>query len=112
MKKALKNYLHFYIGAEVQFKVIPGFQLSGKVRKLTPNLYAEIYNYAIWDKVQLMLRPVGDTTPEEAKKWNSLVKSDESKAEAVAYYIRRQLDVFGLIEAELAIEADPDKTPG
>ena len=61
-------------------------------------------------KVRLLLRPLSDMTEEERCEVSTLVPPDESPywvkniAEVTKWYLDRGFDLFGLIEAGLAID--------
>lgn len=125
MKKQIKDYLHLYIGCHVKFigKDRP-FIKNGSIKTLEPE------NVRSWikqnDEFKLILRPMSSLTHDEIKaartkssefdrspisgRWGQKVSYGfttdplEWEAQIVFNLIKMGFDVFGLIEAGLAID--------
>lgn len=135
MKKELKDYLHFYLGCDLINENYPNeiFELVGisKPYKSNDTTFARMdirpknkgfRNIFISDtnlnKLKLILRPLSDMTKEE-KEWlgehenfvDNYKQNAESEliiewdAEKTVYLLSKNFDLFGLIEAGLAIDA-------
>lgn len=124
MKKELKDYLHLYLGCEVfieSYSFMNGNKREKLIDKLTEvgingRIDCEKYTPPDGD-VKLVLRPLSDMTEEE-KDWldehenfvNNYKQNAESEliiewdAEKTSYLLSKHFDLFGLIEAGLAID--------
>ena len=100
--KDIKDYLHLYVGASIRY----GAAIT--IRPLTISEMAVAQH--ILEDVKLVLRPLSDMTEEERCEVSTLVPPDESPywvkniAEVTKWYLDRGFDLFGLIEAGLAID--------
>ena len=108
MKKELKDYLHLYLGCEVL--------VEGDIRKLITiylNGYVEVnYNdiggqeFPI-NEIKPILRPLSDMTEDEEYDYWKLKggnASNEFQGETTLFLLSKYFDIFGLIEADLAID--------
>lgn len=115
MEKKLEDYLPFYLGCEVQLTkvdeqltVCMDSQLFGKkvgdVTLMGLNLLM-CYRDKIID-FKLLLRPLSDMTDSELTEFNRLRISFEIglSPEGFRYLLSKHFDLFGLIEAGLAID--------
>ncbi len=121
MKKgSLTQYLHFYLnGKKALYALLPNDEriaITG-IYKHDANWYV---NYLVQDKTSVrcgetdtimldvikpILRPMSDMNAEEKERWGRDVKSYQSYALRIKFFIDRYLDVFGLIKKGLAIDA-------
>ena len=124
MKKELKDYLHLYLGCRIKSK---GGKCGDLVSVSNYGMSIVVYDK---DKINdprglcinsdwllLILRPLSDMTKEE-KDWldehenfvNNYKQNAESEliiewdAEKTSYLLSKHFDLFGLIEAGLAID--------
>lgn len=118
----LNDYLHNYIGCQIQVFSIGGYDFKGKIETLTPSLYKEIATMFFVGK--LILRPLADMTTGEKYKFEPKNEDGEigqefigSESETSYAFVSfmdmartiNQLralgfDCDGLIEAGLAID--------
>ena len=124
MKKELKDYLHLYLGCRIKSK---GGKCGDLVSVSNYGMSIVVYDkdkindprglciYSDW--LLLVLRPLSDMTKEE-KDWldehenfvNNYKQNAESEliiewdAEKTSYLLSKHFDLFGLIEAGLAID--------
>lgn len=119
-KDSLTQYLHFYLnGKKALYALLPNDErvsITG-VFKNDGNWYV---NYLVQDKtsvrcgesdtimldvVKPILRPMSDMNQGEKERWSMGVKSYQSYALRIKFFVDRYLDVFGLIKKGLAIDA-------
>lgn len=115
MSKELKSYLHFYIGCGVRVRIDHNDVWSEWITLQLHDLYTIIGKSML---VELRLRSLSNLTKEECiligiGMWSKL---NSAKATARGYkdiqwfpeefveLLKREFDLFGLIEAGLAIE--------
>jgi hypothetical protein len=121
MKKELKDYLHLYLGCEVfieSYSFMNGNKREKLIDKLTEvgingRIDCEKYTPPDGD-VKLVLRPLSDMTEEEKTEMmqqkhkydtgNSMSHTITDHAYRVHWAINKHFDLFGLIEAGLAID--------
>jgi hypothetical protein len=113
----LKDYLHLYLGCEVQWK----FDLKSKFWfigidgdkvSLRTKSGASIFPVELKD-ITLILRPLSEMTEEETKEHDQIemVKAETPTgrivhdANAVKWLLSKHFDLFNLIEKGLAIDA-------
>lgn len=121
MKKELKDYLHLYLGCQVQYKFIT---IIEKLELRIGKLYGIKGSYCFLETVygfkeeriedvRPILRPLSDMTEEEVNEADTLQKfqlEDEDEAQVLNYalmtkfLLSKRFDLFGLIESELAID--------
>jgi hypothetical protein len=118
MKKELKDYLHYHIGCHGISVSNPKLDLT-----ITPTFYADLMllKYDQINDLKLVLRPFDDMTEEEysdfqnisfsedTKRWEYDEKAKMSIGEPTefnrfAFLLSKHFDLFGLIEAGLAID--------
>lgn len=126
MKKELKNFLHFYLNAGISVFIFPDDSIKDgfldKYRKDYPNgvynpiLTIENYQRFLNDGYKPILRPVSSMTKEEAqeagRKFAGYPGEDEDDytdlvqpfSYTAKHLIDKGFDVFGLINAGLAID--------
>lgn len=107
----IKNYLHFHLGCQVLFHNID------ETKTLTPELLFELQGYE--DHVKPILIPVSQVDLEKEPELNDLlekydVDTDDEDADALLalkgmatltqQLLSKNVDIFGLIEAGLAID--------
>jgi hypothetical protein len=112
----IKDYLHLYLGCDIQLK-------DGSIEKLkTVDSEISIVNMG-WgnaqgaDEVSPILRPLSDITEDELKLchiyssvehakicWKERFLSPLIKPKDVVYLLSKHFDLFGLIDAGLAID--------
>lgn len=125
MKKELKDYLHLYLGCEC----ILDNKETGKLIGFDSRLHdsdVEMVCFTIWidkendwsvynddknfERIKPILRPLSDMTEEEKQNiegtdWSLLPDSGwEYTAETFLFLLSKGFDLFGLIEAGLAID--------
>jgi hypothetical protein len=117
----LKDYLHLYLGCEVQYDEDFVGILIGVYSLNRPSYNPIIIHSQIgviinrgWDNiVKPILRPLSDITNEEVCEMNELVNKPTNGepyphttkwARRVCYMLERHFDLFKLIEAGLAID--------
>lgn len=104
--KKIEDYLHLYYGAELKFK-----RPDDKIYSIF-KVGQEELGYRFSD-MKLILRPLSDMTEEEGAEYTKKVTHGlsfmvgehqaQSYAEATRYLLSNHFDLFGLIEAGLAI---------
>lgn len=128
MEKQLKDYLHFYLGCDIQLPVSESPETKGVV-KLTPEYLLAMYVHNEWDYAKLILRKLSSMTEEECwysqNNFGHFVKgtSDEYiknrlhcikesymefrniMPDQFRWLLSKHFDLFDLIPAGLAIEA-------
>ena len=105
MEKNIKDYLHFYIGCEFSNG------LDAKVRTVTFSNADTILGAKVGD-FKLILRPLSDMTEEEGEEWQKIGFEPDSRgvdywpmmARNIKFLTDKGFDLFGLIEANLAIK--------
>lgn len=129
MKKEIKDYLHYYIGCEVLGQ-LNGEKRKGYLTGVTNggteceiqffeedgiNVFEEP-EFNTSEEVKVCLRPLSDMTEHERSEsfdaWNKplLDKTDERnipkkrQAQEVKHLLSKHFDLFGLIDAGLAID--------
>lgn len=128
MKKELKDYLPFYLGAQVRWQYYDYEENCWTVwQTLTiGNLLTLLTDKSV-SKIEIQLRHLSDMTAEEFNEFQILADNDSSKMvliesvkeivtnlfhqfEASKYLLSKHFDLFGLIEAGLAVNAAELKT--
>lgn len=90
--KKIEDYLPFYLGCEV----LCGW--DSKVRKLTPSNFNLFIGNSVWNgNIKPILYPL---------KYEIALASPED----IRMYLKQHYDLFGLIEAGIAIDATKIKT--
>ncbi|MEO7044702.1 MAG: hypothetical protein ABI091_05295 [Ferruginibacter sp.] len=124
MKKELKDYLHLYLNSSISVFIFPDESITDghldKYRKDYPNgIYNPLltfnnYKQFLNDGYKPILRPLSDMTDDEdCERLNFYYDYDNAKyldktiieAEVTKYLLSKHFDIFGLIEAGLAIDA-------
>lgn len=113
MEKKITDYLHYYINvARFRLRYVDYTSEQWSVWTiLTPLRYKQCVEDASVENIQLELRPLSSITEEEAIEvnvsWSSTAKVTWEKPmwsfKEVHYLLSRGFDLFGLIDAELAI---------
>jgi len=103
MNKELKDYLHLYLGCECKvYMPTIDFELPGCITELTINLLNTPFRF------KPILRPLSDMTDEESNvtKWIKYSDTGEIRypPETFVFLLSKHFDLFGLIEAGLAID--------
>lgn len=110
----IKDYLHLYLGCEVQ---VQSESEKGKIKILacvepvSNKAWTESGNTHYIDLIKPILRPLSDMTEEE-KREADLVRGNGDGCDNYAvpeayefkYLLSKHFDLFGLIEAGLAID--------
>lgn len=105
MDKDIRDYLHLYIGSDVYDP--ERTDELGEPDPLFPFSWAnsQYVRIGIYEgRFKLALRPVSDMNQEELIMWTFKSNSYQSYAARVKYCLDRHIDLFGLIEAGLAID--------
>lgn len=108
--KELKDYLHLYLGSNVLMSdgknILPLTGISGSlaISDFIEGAELNLIHTPI-HTCRPILRPLSDMTTEESYRWRLKAKSYQSYAATVKYYLDRHFDLFGLIEAGLAIDS-------
>lgn len=108
MKKELKDYLHLYLGCSVKW-------YNGKIATLIDtdktncNIYDVVKYHTGIENIKPILRPLSDMTEEEEMEWRNISGGNQSptlkeSAEEIRWFLSKHFDLFGLIEAGLAID--------
>lgn len=117
--KDIKDYLHLYLGCEVSVTNLDGRY----TRLITHEFFSTFYNEddgAFYNDPKPILRPLSDITDDEiddvwnleepehvlvmAYEKNNVVRKVALCSERTRYLLSRGFDLFGLIEAGLAID--------
>lgn len=117
MKKEIKNYLHFYLKSGISVYVFTDDSITdGFLEKYVtdhpngvynPVLTTENYERFLKDGYKPILRPDTDMTPEESQEMQLLQEGKgitQAWAFMTKWLIDKGFDVFGLIEAGIAID--------
>lgn len=118
MEKKIKDYLHLYIGCEVQVTPFHDIKYIGKL--IGTDGYCQLSVVINGDHFsterhisicKLLLRPLSDMTEEEkewqqnqSKKSSGFFPSYTEIAELTKYLLSREFDLFHLIESGLALD--------
>jgi len=108
MKKKLSDYIHLYLGCQFYWR----WHSDSGVCELTPH---ELSVYGDYDEVKLILRPLSDMKNEEKIESNSLYHdadlrfSSLNAGKLVKWLLDKHFDLFGLIEAGLALNTKEHK---
>ncbi len=101
--KKIQDYLHLYLGCEYIMRYVDWHPGVWSVPvKLTGKRLDDLINDASVEKILLCLRTLSDMTEDE-KKALKLTRTAETP-EAFRGLLSRHFDLFGLIEAGLAID--------
>ncbi len=104
MEKRIEDFLHLYLGARCicikSFKGLPDYWAEGDNAVVTPTILIDA------EKFKPILRPLSDMSEEEKR----LYDSKDQSAEGLRYLLTIHVDLFGLIEANLAIDKTKIKT--
>lgn len=103
-----KDYLHLYLGCDTDKGKLIGIELNKAVCMMDDLSIVEGNIYSL----KLILRPLSDMTEEEAsesrKIFDSMVAADKLNCEIEAartlFALSKGFDLFGLIDAGLAIK--------
>jgi hypothetical protein len=110
--KEIKDYLHLYLGCKIVFNDDMVWILSGVHR-----FYAILDGGAFgvikvtdYSTIKPILRPLSNMTEDEIMEWRlinagSQMPTIQQSAEEVKHLLSKHFDLFGLIEAGLAIDA-------
>lgn len=117
MKKELKDYLHLYLGAKLRWQY---YDYEEDCISIWQTLTASILNNIISDasvsRIDIALRPLSSMSAKEAKEMSvqgiyNLVQVFGEKCEEISCtseqfkeLLFRHFDLYGLIEAGLAID--------
>ncbi len=116
MDKHIKDYISLYIGCELQTPDCIGINMGlyyadeigyfngVNVRYPEGKVYVQNYN-----QIKLILRPLSDMTEEEKKDIMNL--NEMGIYEKVRYWLSKHFDLFGLIDAGLAIDKTGNYAP-
>jgi hypothetical protein len=136
MKKNIKDYLHLYLGCEVEYPdtdgtpmraIFTGFSRADGIEttyKKKPKKGEALGDYLSWKpngyhnsnatKIKPILRPLSDMTKKEMAEYNKLYETLFNMADGINqirqhaacdhYLLSKGFDLFGLIEAGLAID--------
>jgi hypothetical protein len=115
MSKELKDYLHLYLGCEVKWNTNIVTLID------TDGINCNVFGEPLFSKsntsiknIKPILRPLSDMTEDEHKEWQNIRFNREFKLkpvltdaeyESFRYLLSKHFDLFGLIEAGLAIDA-------
>ena len=114
MKKNIKDYIHLYLGCEVNTNRY-GVGLLDSVSKTCIHIeFEKTIQGFFFDDVKLLLRPLSDMTDKETieikKHCDSVEKYIETglyvsvDGKLHAYLLKQRFDIFGLIKCGLAID--------
>lgn len=96
----IKDYLHLYLGCEAmhgkQKVVVCGLNINSYCIQNIIN----VDTFRIED-IKPILRPLSDMTDKESKHHANILKGD---TESIRYLLSKGFDLFGLIQAGLAID--------
>lgn len=102
MKKKIEDYLYLYMGHEFVTN-----NSQGEVNHKTLTYILQMCKITPSKNIQLVLRPLSDLTKKESKHLTEAAIEGKPtifmNAELTHYFIRQGFDVFGLIDAGLAI---------
>jgi len=117
MKKELKDYLHLYLGCECR---IADYDTRYWVRMVNETglsvcTYVNSKGILIWWKTKdckIILRPLESMTEDDSYELEMLghqlvlskVSTNEFHAARTIWFLKNHFDIFGLIEAGLAID--------
>lgn len=109
--KDIKDYLHLYKGQQGQY--LKPKKQEWSEWKIVNGEFIHTVDLLDW-KARLSLRPLSDMTEDEKRKWRSLMHKQYSggaghtgyleNPESFRYLLSKGFDLFGLIEAGLAID--------
>jgi len=122
MKKDIKDYLHLYLGCEIYSRNVN--EIIGKLEGVQGNIIhfrvRGVWYSPKWVGYQLVLRPLSDMSEEEKKNISfdayKVLRKEQSRiatgteravtwaARQTEYLLKQGFDLFGLIEAGLAID--------
>src|SRR6478735_9023399 len=108
MNKNIKDYTHLYLGCKVEYSIRFA---DGTVIKQEGNFTLDYDTLFKWSKnyivIKLILRPLKDMKDTECEFVSDAALSGKPtiyvNAEVTKYLISKHFDLFGLIEAGLAI---------
>lgn len=110
----IKKVLHHYIGSKVQFRCSEWEpHVWSPPVELTSKMYMDLLNDPEIDTIQLILKPLTSMKPEENDEVLDLLLKRTPKnshhhlvlhAQAAAYLSSKHYDVYGLIEAGVAVD--------
>ena len=110
MKKELKDYLHLYLGCEIdisgQREILDSVAKSGQIETLFRG-YLRNYRDLSDEDIAPILRPLSDMTDEEAQEVYTIKGKNafnNFEGETTKHLLSKHFDLFGLIEAGLAID--------
>lgn len=114
MEKNIKDYLHLYLGCEVLVLDLDGQTFKDKIEDVFDRKHGKgfsIYEFGdcpfddhdeYYQEIKPILRPLSDMTKEEREYVR--VKFNHGSAESFIWHLSKHFDLFGLIEAGLAID--------
>jgi len=111
----IKDYLHLYLGCEIEleYKGKKIIERLDSINLRTGRIDTKTFVDFDFD-VKPILRPLSDMTEEERRQWldfrlNSRIEPERSfqlsEAMRTKFLLSKYFDLFGLIEAGLAIDA-------
>lgn len=123
MKKKLEDYLHLYLGAPCLFGIkVP--EQETHLEEATIDIRVLHNVTQLYAEVKPILRPLSSMTEEEFKEFDRIITKDFAKMTIIesvskegdytrfshtfnssAYLLSKHFDLFGLIEAGLAIDS-------
>lgn len=111
--KELKDYLHLYLGCEIdvsgQREILDSVAKSGQIETLFRG-HLRNYRDLSDEDIAPILRPLSDMTEEEEGKikcsnWTGMQHGEwEYTIESFRFLLSKHFDLFGLIESGLAID--------
>jgi hypothetical protein len=112
--KDLKDYLHLYLGCDIDFEDEHGDIRTGKLVRVKYNHQCPAVidcrgkrYYRNTEELQLHLRLLTDMTEEEKKAVYTIKGENafnEFEAQSTLFLLSKHFDLFGLIESGLAID--------
>jgi len=98
MDKKIEDYLHLYLGCDVRHN-------NGSIVKMNSIALNNMLNNKYeMQEYKPILRPLSDMTEEEKIEVRKFDKVELPHFELTRYLLSKHFDLFGLIEAGLAIE--------
>lgn len=111
----IKDCLHLYLGCEINYHLYSDGE--GYMANLTGTMIDNWESYNQFKPAKLILRPLSDMTEEEGKevcrytrdaqafvKFNTAIGKEAINATTMVYLLSKHFDLFGLIDAGLAID--------
>lgn len=110
MDKKIEDYLHLYLGCDC---FIPKYDRNEKLIQISHESKLGYFRFSSpdfdgWAEFKPLLRQLSDMSEEEEFEWseNGHKEADPmmAEAEATRYLLSKHFDLFGLIEAGLAMD--------